>query len=71
MFRALINPSSGVFQAVFYIQPFGSCGVAHLRVPVDWFVVVVSLQTSPQAHADEQYHMNQMVVYKKNSLRYP
>jgi len=29
----------------FYIQPFGSCGVyvAHLRVPVDWFVVVVSL----------------------------
>ena len=29
----------------FYIQPFGSCGVyvAHLRVPVDWFVVVISL----------------------------
>ena len=45
MFRALIRPSSGVSQAVFYIQPFGSCGVyvAHLRVPVDWFVVVVSL----------------------------
>ena len=45
MFRALISPSSGVSQAVFYIQPFGSCGVyaAHLRVPVDWFVVVVSL----------------------------
>jgi len=44
MFRALISPSSGVSQAVFYIQPFGSCGayVAHLRVPVDWFVVVVS-----------------------------
>ena len=99
MFRALISPSSGVSQAVFYIQPFGSCGVyvAHLRGPVDWFVVVVSLywcrggspvlvaeplvqenhhdtstvkpplQTSPQAHADEQHkhHMNQMVVYKK------
>ena len=71
MFRALISPSSGVPQAVFYIQPFGSCGVyvAHLRVPVDWFVVVVSpaRQTSPQAHADEQHkhHMNQMVVYKK------
>ena len=45
MFRALISPSSGVSQAVFYIQPFGSCGiyVVHLRVPVDWFVVVVSL----------------------------
>jgi len=44
MFRALISPSSGVSQAVFYIQPFGSCSVyvAHLRVPVDWFVVVVS-----------------------------
>ena len=53
MFRALISPSSGVSQAAFYIQPFGSCGVyvARLRVPVDWFVVVVSL-----------YHM---VVYKK------
>ena len=45
MFLALISPSSGVSQAVFYIQPFGSCSVyvAHLRVPVDWFVVVVSL----------------------------
>ena len=45
MFWALISPSSGVSQAVFYIQPFGSCGVyvAHLRVPVDWFVEVVSL----------------------------
>ena len=55
MFRALISPSSGVSQAVFYIQPFGSCGVyvAHLRVPVDWFVVMVSLC------------MNQMVIYKK------
>ena len=48
MFRALISPSSGVSQAVFYIQPFGSCGVyvAHLRVPVDGFVVVVSLYQS-------------------------
>ena len=45
MFRALMSPSSGVSQAVFYIQPFGSCSVyvAHLRVPVDWFVVMVSL----------------------------
>jgi len=45
MFRALISPSSGVSQAVFHIQPFGLCGVyvAHLRVPMDWFVVVVSL----------------------------
>ena len=45
MFRALISPSSGVSQVVFYIQPFGSCSVyvAHLRVPVDWFVVMVSL----------------------------
>ena len=45
MFRVLISPSSRVSQAVFYIQQFGSCGVyvAHLRVPVDWFVVVVSL----------------------------
>ena len=44
MFRALISPSSGVSQAVFYIQPFGSFGVyvTYLRVPVDWFVVVVS-----------------------------
>jgi len=52
MFRALISPSSGVTQAVFYIQPFGSCSVyvAHLRVPVDWFVVVVL----------------QMVVHKKH-----
>jgi len=71
MFWALISPSSGVSQAVFYIQPFGSRSVyvAHLRVPVDWFVVVVSLvsQTSPQAHTDEQHkhYMNQMVVYKK------
>jgi len=42
MFRALISPSSGVSQAV--LQPFGSCGVyvAHLRVPVDWFVVMVN-----------------------------
>ena len=48
MFWALISPSSGVSQAVFYIQPFGSCGayVAHLRVPVDWFVMVVSLYWS-------------------------
>jgi len=72
MFRALISPSSGVSQAVFlYIQPFGTCGVyvAHLRVPVDWFVVVVSRQTSPQAHADEQHkhRMNQMVVYIKKT----
>ena len=46
MFRAFISPSSGVSQAVFYIQPFGSCGVhvAHLRVPVDWFVVVIPVQ---------------------------
>ena len=46
MFRALISPSSGLSRAVFfYVQPFGSCGVyvAHLRVPVDWFVMVVSL----------------------------
>jgi hypothetical protein len=45
MIRALISPSSGVSQAVFYMQPFGSRGVyvAHLRVPVDWFVVVISL----------------------------
>ena len=45
VFRALISPSSGVSQDVFYIQPFGSCGVyvAHLRVSVDWFVVVVLL----------------------------
>ena len=45
MFRALISPSSGVSQAVFYVQPFGSCGVyvAHPCVPVDWFVVMVSL----------------------------
>jgi len=45
MFRALISPSSGVPQAVFYIQPFGSCDVyvAHMRVPVGWFVMVVSL----------------------------
>jgi hypothetical protein len=46
MFWALISPSSGVSQAVFYIQPFGSCSVyvAHLHVPVDWFVVVVNIQ---------------------------
>jgi len=43
MFRAVISPSSGVSQAAFYIQPFGSCGVAHLRVPVDWFFGVFSL----------------------------
>jgi len=47
MFRALISPSSGVSQAVFYIQPFGSRSVyvAHLRVPVDWSAggLVVSL----------------------------
>jgi hypothetical protein len=46
MFRALISPSSGVSQTVFlYIQPFGSCSiyVVHLRVPVVWSVVVVSL----------------------------
>ena len=44
MFRALISPSPGVSRAVFYIQPFDSCGVnvAHLRVPVDWSVMVVS-----------------------------
>jgi hypothetical protein len=44
MFWALISPSSGVSQAVLYIQPFGSCGafVAHLRVPVAGCVVVVS-----------------------------
>ena len=70
MFRALISPSSGVSQAVFYIQPSGSCSVyvAHLRVPVDWFVVVnPPRQTSPQAHTDEQHKhcMNKMVVYKK------
>ena len=76
MFRALISPSPGVSRAVFYIQPFDSCGVyvAHLHVPVDWFVMVVSLstvkpprQTSPQVHTDEQHKrcMNQTVVYKK------
>ena len=59
MFRALINPSSGVFQAVFYIQPFGSCGVAHLRVPVGWFVVVVSLYnlTTEQAKKKTSTHI--------------
>jgi len=33
MFRSLISPSSGVSQAVFYIQLFGSCCVyvAHLQ----------------------------------------
>jgi hypothetical protein len=81
MFRALISPSSGVSQAVFlYVQPFGSCNVyvAHLLVPVDWFVVMVSLywlsrQTSPQAHAEEQHKhcMNQMVVYIKKQLETP
>ena len=45
MFRPPISPSAGVSQAVFLYKPFGSCGVyvAHLRMPVDWFVVVVSL----------------------------
>jgi len=47
MFRPLISPSSGVSQAVFYMQPFGLCSVyvAHMGVPVDWFVVMVSRQT--------------------------
>ena len=76
MFRALISPSSGVSRAVFYVQPFGSycVYVAHLRVPVDWIVVVVSpRQTSPQAHADEQHKhcMNQMAVYKKTARDTP
>ena len=55
MFRALISPSSGLSQAVFFST------------------VKPSRQTSPQAHADEQHkhRMNQMVVYKKNSLRHP
>ena len=56
MFRALISPSSGLSQAVFYIQPFRSCGVyvAHLRVPVDWFVVVVSLYHDKPVHRHTQ-----------------
>ena len=51
MFRALISPSSGVSQA----QPFGSCSVyvAHLRVPVDWFIVVVSLYISPSSEVSQ------------------
>ena len=75
MFRALISPSSGVTQAVFYIQQFGSCSVyvAHLRVLVDCVDCVclwtgkLPRQISPQAHADEQHKhcMNQMVVCKK------
>jgi len=46
---------TGVSSCFLYIEPFGSCSVyvAHLRVPVDWFVVMVSLC------------MNQMVIYKK------
>ena len=34
----------GISSCCFYIQPFGSCCVyvAHLSVPVDWFVVMVS-----------------------------
>jgi len=70
----------GVSSCFFYTQPFGSCGVyvAPLRVPVDWFVVMVSLywlsrQTSPQAHTEEQHKhcMNQMVVYIKKQLETP
>ena len=35
----------GISSCFFNIQPLGSCGVyvAHLRVPVDWFGVMVSL----------------------------
>ena len=46
MFQALISPSSGVSQAVFFIYNRSVhvvFYVAHLCVPVDWFVVVVSL----------------------------
>jgi len=32
MFRALISPSSGVSQAVFYIQLFGSCDGQEITV---------------------------------------
>ena len=48
MFQALISPSSGVSQAVFLYTTiwFMQCFVAHLRVPVDWFVMVVSLTTT-------------------------
>ena len=61
MFWALISPPSGVSQAVFYIQPFGSCGVyvSHLRVPVDWFVVVVSL-----------YSVGNLIAIRTEDARY-
>jgi len=78
MFRALISPSSGVSQAVSYIQPFGSCGVAHLRVPVDWFVVVIPVQWN---HHHKPVHKHTQMsninttwtkwLYIKNSFRYP
>ena len=76
MFRALISPSSGVSQAVFYIQLFGSCGVyvAYLRVPVDLFPKSTSLLVQFPNHAHVswlEHHTNQMVVYKKKQLEIP
>jgi hypothetical protein len=41
-FRAFISPSSGVSQAVVYMQPFGSC--------VFLLIICVRLE----AHADDQ-----------------
>jgi len=68
MFRVLISPSSGVSQTVFYIHPFGSCGVyvAHLRVPVDGFVVVVSLyqSTGTRRWATQTPHEPNGCIYK-------
>ena len=91
MFRALINPSSGVSQAVFYVYNHLVHVVFMLLICVclwtglSWWFSCTSgsgraasageppRQTSPQTHADEQHkhHMNQMVVYIKNSLRHP
>ena len=44
MFRAFMGPSSGVFQAVVFKLPFGSCSA----------LLVVCVHQRPLTHADDQ-----------------
>jgi len=52
MFRAFMGPSSGVFQAVVFMLPFGSCSA--LLIVFTSSTPKSPPQTSPLTHADDQ-----------------
>jgi hypothetical protein len=73
MFRAFISPSSGVSQAVVYMQLFGSrvsllIVCVHLRTGLWWCLHSEDTTTNQSAGArrrSTKTRMNQMVAYKQ------